>query len=61
MITHTMTNINIPSPCVDWDVLHGTIKEHKDRRGEVMKEMLAILAVNSLFGILMLTPFFYTG
>merc|ERR1719318_2466897 len=60
MFVHALENANIPNAFLDWDVLHGTIQEHKDRLNKVTKEVTAVIAVNFIFNLLLLTPLFYT-
>ena len=61
MFVHALENANFPNAFLDWDALHGTIQEHKDRLQKVTKEVTAVMAVNSIFNLLLLIPMFYTG
>merc|ERR1719318_2555150 len=57
---HALENLNFPYAFQDWDTLHGTIREHKDRLQKVTKEVTAVMAVNFIFNLLLLVPLFYT-
>jgi hypothetical protein len=61
MFVHALENVNFPIAFLDWDALHGTIQDHKDRFQKVIREVSAIMAVNFIFNLLLLTPMFYTG
>ena len=58
---HALENTTIPVPFLDWDAESGTIEEHKKRRLEVCKEVLATLGVNKIIGSAMLVPLIFTG
>ena len=58
---HCLENINIPSVWKDWDEKDGSIEDHKRRHGQVVKEMVAIMIIRTVFHSLMLAPMVYTG
>ena len=61
MFVHALENVNFPIAFLDWDALHGTIQDHKDRLQKVVREVSAVMAVNFIFNLLLLVPMFYTG
>ena len=61
MFVHALENVNFPIAFLDWDALHGTIQDHRDRLQKVVREVSAVMAVNFIFYLLLLTPMFYTG
>ena len=61
IIVHALENTNMPNAFVDWDVEGGTIQDHRERMGKVMKEMTATMLVNFGFNLSMLVPLCYTG
>ena len=58
---HALENTTIPLSFLDWDSEPGTIEEHKKRRLEVCKEVLATLGINKIIGFSMLVPLVFTG
>ena len=51
----------MPLPFEDWDNEGGSILEHKQRRKEVVGEVLSVIAVNKLLSLFMFVPLIYTG
>ena len=61
ILKHCLENMNIPVPYEDFDVGKGEIKDYRDRREKVNREMLWLMFVNFTVNILMVTPLIYTG
>ena len=61
MFIHGMENTNMATLWRDWDVDKGTIEDHRERHGQVIKEMVAIMINKAWFHALMLCPIIYTG
>ena len=60
-IVNSMETSHVPLPFEDWDNEGGSILEHKQRRKEVVGEVLSVIAVNKLFSLFMFVPLIYTG
>ena len=58
---HCIENSNIPTVWMDWEEQKGSIEDHKRRHGQVLKEMVVIMIIRSIFNAIMLTPIVYTG
>ena len=58
---HCLENTNIPTVWKDWDEDGGSVEDHKKRHRQVVKEMVVIMIIRSLFHSLMLAPLAYTG
>ena len=58
---HALENMNFPQAFEDWDIMDGTIQDHKDRLDKVLKEVSVVMGVNFIFNLGMLVPLFYTG
>ena len=61
VFTHGLENMKLPYPVRDWDRGSGGVEEHRLRCRGVAREMLATLAVNLLWGLVLLVPVLYTG
>ena len=61
MFIHALENMSFPQAFEDWDVMDGTLQEHKIRLHAVLKEVSAVMGVNFIFSLLMLGPFYHTG
>ena len=61
MFVHAVENINLPCPWRDWDQDGGTVTDHVTRHKSVNIEMVATMAVNLVFNIVMLVPVFSTA
>ena len=60
-LKHCLENMNIPVPYEDFDVRRGEIRDYRERRTRVNKEMFCLMIVNFTVSLLMLTPLLYTG
>ena len=60
-IVNSMETSHVPLPFEDWDTEGGSILEHKQRRKQVVREVLSVIAVNKLFSLFMFVPLIYTG
>ena len=60
-LVHCVENTNIPTVWVDWDEREGTLEEHKERHGQVLKEMYTMMAIRTFFNAVMLAPIVFTG
>ena len=60
-LVHCVENTNIPTVWVDWDEREGTLEEHKERHGKVLREMYTMIAIRTIFNAVMLAPIVYTG
>ena len=60
-IVNSMETSHVPLPFEDWDNEGGSILEHKQRRKEVVGEVLSVIAVNKLLSLFMFVPLTYTG
>ena len=60
-IVNSMETSHVPLPFEDWDNEGGSILEHKQRRKEVVAEVLSVIAVNKLLSLFMFVPLIYTG
>jgi len=60
-IVNSMETSHVPLPFEDWDMEGGTIQEHKQRRRQVVREVLSVIAVNKIIGLIMFVPLIYMG
>merc|ERR1719270_3231868 len=60
-LVHCVENTNIPTLWVDWDEREGTLEEHKERHGQVLKEMYTMMGIRAFFNAVMLAPIVYTA
>ena len=58
---HCLENTNIATVWKDWEEKDGSIDDHKERHGEVIKEMVVIMIIKTVFHVVMFTPIVYTG
>jgi len=58
-IVNSMETSHVPLPFEDWDMAGGTIQEHKQRRTQVVREVLSVIAVNKIIGLIMFAPLIY--
>ena len=58
---HCVENTNIPTVWMDWEEKKGSIEDHKRRHGQVLKEMVVIMIIRTIFNAVLLTPIIYTG
>ena len=58
---HVVENLTIAYPFQDFDVLHGSAREHRERFDKVNREVGLTMAVNFVFHLVMLLPLWYTG
>ena len=56
-----MENTNIPTVWMDWEEKKGSIEDHIRRHGQVMKEMVVIMVIRTIFNAVMMSPVIYTG
>ena len=61
LLRHSLENMNIPVPYTDFALRTGEIKDYRERRGRVNREMFWLILVNFIVNTLMLTPLTYTG
>ena len=60
-LIHCVENTNIPTVWMDWEEKKGSIEDHKRRHGQVMKEMVVIMVIRTIFNAVMMSPVIYTG
>ena len=60
-IVNSMETSHVPLPFEDWDMTGGTIQEHMERRKQVTKEVLTVIAVNKIIGLIMFIPLVFLG
>ena len=58
---HVLENLNYASPFRDWDHGKYKIKEFKERRKGLKKEMTTIFMVNIIMTMIMMIPIWYCG
>ena len=60
-LIHCVENTNIPTVWMDWEEKKGSIEDHIRRHGQVMKEMVVIMVIRTIFNAVMMSPVIYTG
>ena len=58
---HCLENTNIATVWKDWEEKDGSIDDHKERHRHVIKEMVVIMIIKTVFHFVMFTPIVYTG
>ena len=59
--SHIIETLNFPDCYGDWDEGDGSSEEHRERYKKARKEMLAMIGVQFIFNLVLLSPVFVTG
>ena len=60
-VIHCIENSNIPYNAKEWDDGKGNANEHKKRMRSNWCEVFAVIIINAIFNLLLLTPLIYLG
>ena len=60
-LIHCVENTNTPTVWMDWEEKNDSVEDHKQRHGQVLREMMVIMLIRSIYNAVMLVPIVYTG